>query len=135
MVNPETAFKVTANITFGLSDVPKDIRLDKYLSIVDFQGEKLTVIKRSTMEALHIELNAFDAPEGEVLGGYFSPDFIVFQIANGDQSFVQIHSSKQALSVVAIIDNDVVNYDVLDMAQTKDLFYVFATQQVSITER
>ena len=62
LVNPETAFKVNANITFSLSDVPNDIRLDKYLAIVDHNGEKLTVIKRSTMEALHIELNSADAP-------------------------------------------------------------------------
>jgi len=65
------------------------------------------------------------------LGGFFSPDFIVFQILNGDQKFLQIHSSKQALGIVGAIDNDVVNYAVLDLAQTKDLFYVFATQQLS----
>ena len=37
--------------------------------------------------------------------------------------------------MVAVIDNDVINYDVLDLAQTKDLFYVFATQHVSVNER
>lgn len=57
LINPNTAFAVEVNHTFKLVDVPKDIRLDTYLSIVDFPGEKLTVIKRSTMEALHIELN------------------------------------------------------------------------------
>ena len=54
LVNPGTAFKINANLTFALSKVPKDLRLDTYLSIVDDVGEKLTVIKRSTMEALHI---------------------------------------------------------------------------------
>jgi hypothetical protein len=38
-----------------------------------------------------------------------------------------VHTSKQALEVEAVIDNDVVNYAVLDLAQEKDLFYVFAT--------
>jgi len=74
--------------------VPKDIRLDTYLSIVDFPGEKLTVIKRSTMEALHIELNPTGAPNSKVLGGFFSPDFVVFQISNLGTTFLQVHTSK-----------------------------------------
>ena len=85
LINPGTAFKVNANLTFVLQGEPKDIRLDSYLTIVDSPGEKLTVIKRSTKEALHIELNPATAPNGEILGGYFSPDFIVFLISNADQ--------------------------------------------------
>lgn len=94
LINPDTAFKVEANHTFRLKDVPKDIRLDTYLSIVDFPGEKLTVIKRSTMEALHIELNPTGAPNSKVLGGFFSPDFVVFQISNLGTTFLQVHTSK-----------------------------------------
>lgn len=135
LLNPDTAFKVNANLTFSLSGEPKDIRLDSYLSIVENSGEQLTVIKRSTKEALHIQLNTNDAPNGEILGGFFSPDFIVFLINNAGQKFIQVHSSKQALGVVSSIDNDVVNFQVLDLAQEKDLFYVYATQQVSLTER
>lgn len=75
------------------------------------------MIKRSTKEALHIELNPEDAPRGKILGGFFSPDFIVFNIQNGNESFIQVHSSKQALGVVTAIDNDVVNFEVLDLAQ------------------
>ena len=78
LINPNTAFKVDANLTFALRQVPKDLRLDQYLSIVDWPGEKVTVIKRSTMEALHIELNDVVAPYGTILGGFFSPDFVVF---------------------------------------------------------
>ena len=50
--------------------------------MVEFEGEKLTVIKRSSMEALHIELDKTDAPQSQILGGFFSPDFVVFQILN-----------------------------------------------------
>ena len=74
--------------------MPKDLRLDTYLSIVDDPGERLTVIKRSTMEALHIELDKTDAPNSLVLGGFFSPDFVVFQIWNEGETFLQVHTSK-----------------------------------------
>lgn len=82
LINPTTAFKVEANLTVRLESAPKDMRLDAYLSMVDYPGEQLTVIKRSTMEALHIELDKSDAPKSVVLGGFFSPDFVVFQILN-----------------------------------------------------
>ena len=63
LINPSTAFKIEANLTVELKfGAPKDIRLDTYLSMVEFEGEKLTVIKRSTMEALHIELDKREAP-------------------------------------------------------------------------
>lgn len=55
-------------------------------------------------------LNADDAPFGEILGGHFSPDFIVFQIRNDRETFLQIHTSKQQLAVVGAIDNNVVNF-------------------------
>lgn len=64
LINPGTAFKVSANLTFVLEGEPKDVRLDSYLTIVDNPGKQLTVIKRSTKEALHIELNPDDAPDG-----------------------------------------------------------------------
>ena len=83
LINPSTAFKIEANLTVNLKDsAPKDLRLDTYLSMVEFAGEKLTVIKRSSMEALHIELDKTDAPLSQILGGFFSPDFVVFQILN-----------------------------------------------------
>ena len=83
LINPSTAFKIDANLTVELKyGAPKDLRLDTYLSMVEFEGEKLTVIKRSSMEALHIELDKTDAPQSQILGGFFSPDFVVFQILN-----------------------------------------------------
>ena len=82
LINPSTAFKVQANLTVELESEPKDIRLDTYLSMTEYAGEKLTVIKRSSMEALHIELDKTNAPDSIVLGGFFSPDFVVFQILN-----------------------------------------------------
>ena len=63
LINPSTAFKIEANLTVELKyGAPKDLRLDTYLSMVESEGEKLTVIKRSSMEALHIELDKTDAP-------------------------------------------------------------------------
>ena len=44
---------------------------------------------------------------------------------------MQVHTSKQSLGAVATVDNEVVNYAVLDLASKKDLFYVFATRRVS----
>ena len=83
LINPSTAFKIEANLTVELKyGAPKDLRLDTYLSMVEFEGEKLTVIKRSSMEALHIELDKTEAPQSQILGGFFSPDFVVFQILN-----------------------------------------------------
>ena len=135
LLNPYTAFHVEANLTIYLEDEPKDLRLDTYLSLVEQKGQKLTVIKRSSFEALHIELDRKGAEQAEVLGGFFSPDFVIFQILNEQQTFLQVHTSKQSLSIVATIDNDIINYDVLDLAQTKNLFYVFATQQLTATKR
>lgn len=39
LINPDTAFKVNANLTFVLEGEPKDIRLDSYLTIVDNPGQ------------------------------------------------------------------------------------------------
>ena len=46
-----------------------------------------------------------------------------------------MHTSKQSLGIVATIDNDIINYAVLDLAQTKNLFYVFATQQLTASTK
>ena len=72
-----------------------------------------------------------DAPQGKILGGFFSPDFVVFQIENQGESFLQVHTSKQSLGAVAAIESEVLNYAVLDLASKKDLFYVFAARKVS----
>ena len=87
------------------------------------------------MEALHIELEKTDAPDSLVLGGFFSPDFVVFQITNEGETFLQVHTSKTQLGIVAAIDSELINYDVLDLAQSKDLFYVFGTQQYEADKR
>jgi len=42
-----------------------------------------------------------------------------------------VHTSKQSLGAVAAIESDVLNYEVLDLANKKDLFYVFAAREVS----
>ena len=39
LINPSTAFKVDANLTVTLESAPKDVRLDTYLSMVDYPGE------------------------------------------------------------------------------------------------
>ena len=42
---------------------------------------------------------------------------------------MQIHTSKQKLAPMAAIDNDVINYAVLDLVGINDLFYVFAVRK------
>ena len=68
------------------------------------------------MKAIHIELDQSAAPTGVIQGGYFSPDFIVFHIENQGEQFLQVHTSKTALGVIASIDSKVKNYQVLDLA-------------------
>ena len=133
MLNPSTAFKIDAKWTKVLAQSrgPKDVRLDTYLSYVDVEAKRLSVVKKSNLDTLLIQLDTIDAPQGEILGGFFSPDFVIFQIQNSGQTFLQVHTSKQSLGAVAAIDNDVQNYQVLDLASKKDLFYVFATRKVS----
>lgn len=84
LISPNTAFKVSAdeNESFVMESAPKDMRLDTFFSMVESSGEKLAVIKRSDHSALYIELDKTDAPKGVLLGGFFSPDFVVFQILN-----------------------------------------------------
>ena len=82
-------------MTITLAGAPKDLRLDAYLSIVDTPGNELAVIQKSTIKALYMKLNPDNAPFGEILGGHFSPDFIVFHIRNDRETFLQIHTSKQ----------------------------------------
>ena len=67
LINTNTAFKVSANLTIALTSGPKDLRLDSYLSVVDEPGQKLTVIKKNVVEALHIELDREEAPGGVIL--------------------------------------------------------------------
>ena len=56
LLNPSTAFKIDAKWSQILprSKGPKDVRLDTYLSIVDVQGQRLSVIKKSNLDTLHI---------------------------------------------------------------------------------
>ena len=133
LLNPSTAFRVDAqwSQTLPLALPPNDVRLDTYLSLVDARGERLSVIKKSNLDTLHIMLDKKDAAKGLITGGFFSPDFVVFLVSNGGQTFLQVHTSKQSLGAVAAIDDEVLNYSVLDLANKKDLFYVFASRRVS----
>lgn len=135
LLNPDTAFNVAANITFDLQGTPKDLRLDKFLSIVDDRGDKLTIIKKSTLQSLQIELNREGNDDAQLLGGFFSPDFVVFLIADDGESFLQVHTSAKELDLVGAVEGNIINYEVLDLAQERDVFYVYATQQVTATLR
>ena len=41
-----------------------------------------------------------------------------------------MHTSKTNLRSIAAIDSQVINYQVLDLSLSKDLFYVFAARKV-----
>ncbi len=90
LINPSTAFKIIAKWSevLGAKKAPNDVRLGTYLSIVEDEGQKLTIFKKDSMETLNLELDKTDAPAGKILGGYFSPDFVVFHIQNAGQSFL-----------------------------------------------
>ena len=107
LLNPSTAFKIEAKWAriHALKQGPRDVRLDTYLSLVEIEGKRLTVIKKSNLDILHIQLDQIDAPQGEILGGFFTPDFVVFYIQNAGLTFLQVHTSKQHLGAVAAIDS------------------------------
>lgn len=132
LINPSTAFKIDAKWSqvLGARRAPNDVRLDTYLSIVEDEGKRLTIFKKDSLETLNLELDKTDAPAGVVLGGYFSPDFVIFHISNGGQSFLQVHTAKTSLKSVAAVDSEVINYQVLDLSIEKNLFYVFVTRRV-----
>ena len=53
----------------------------------------------------------------KLLGGYFSNDFITLFIKAAGQSFLQVHRSNKDLDLLAILDNKILNYKVLDFEE------------------
>ena len=73
-------------------------------------------MQRSTKKILTILLNNSAAPGATVVAGHFTPDFVIYQINQSGETFLQVHTSKQNLDLVAAIDSEVINFDVLDLA-------------------
>ena len=117
----------TNDTTLDLIDTPKDVRLDKFITLVDERGLALTIIRRSTREVSQIGLDtsAGGVPP-EILGGQISPDFVVIYISYAGKRFIQVHMAKTSLKLVGVLDSEILNYQVLDLVIPKDMFYVFA---------
>lgn len=110
------------------------MRLDRFITLVDDRGLALTIIRRVTKDVSQIGLDtsAGGVPP-EILGGQISPDFVVIYISYAGQRFLQVHEAKTTLKLVAAIDSEVINYQVLDLVQEKDMFYIYAVQQDQLT--
>ena len=125
----EDQFK-TAEKTMQLLEGAKDVRLDKFITVVDFRGEALTIIRRTTkeMSQIGIDTTAGGVPP-QILGGFVSPDFVVMYVTYAGKNFIQVHMAKTSLKLVAVIDSYVLSYEVLDRVLDKDMFYVYAIQE------
>jgi len=110
------------------------VRLDKFITLVDDRGLSLTIIRRSNKDASQIGLDtsAGGVPP-EILGGQISPDFVVIYITYAGQRFLQVHEAKTTLKLVAAIDSEVINYEVLDLVTEMDIFYVLAVTEDELT--
>ena len=90
---------------------PKDIRLGKFLSMVDPRGEKLTIIRKSDIKSHGIYLDTNVGGEPPVLlGGQFTADFVLFYISYAGTKFIQVHESNTELKLVGVLDGQIINY-------------------------
>ena len=92
----------------------------------------LTVFKKEKLDSLNLQLKEDGAVRGDLVGGFFSPDHVVFLIETSkDVRFLQVHTSKASLAPKAAINTWVENFEVLDLANSKDLFYIYAVKKDS----
>jgi len=127
-VNPYSTLQNKANVTLDNKGAPKDIRLGKFLSMVDPRGEKLTIIRRTDFKTHGIYLDSDVGDSPVLLGGQFTADFVLFYISFAGSKFIQVHESNTELKLVGVLDGLIVNYEVLDLISSKGLYYIFATQ-------
>ena len=90
LINPSTAFKSEAkrSYTLGSRQAPLDARLDTYLSLISDPGIRLLVYKKHTLENLNIILDQEGPESGTLVGGFFSPDHVIFHIEDQDKRFI-----------------------------------------------
>ena len=128
-ISPHETTVNSANLTLDTKGSPKDIRLGKFLSMVDPRGEKLTIIRKSDLKSHGIYLDTSVGGEPPVLlGGQFTADFVLFYISYAGTKFIQLHESNTELKLVGVLDGQILNYEVLDLISSKGLFYLFAIQ-------
>ena len=68
-VNPYSTSENRANVTLDNRDALKDIRLGKFLTMVDPRGEKLTIIRKTDLKTHGIYLDTSVGGEPPVLLG------------------------------------------------------------------
>ena len=87
-VNPYSTLQNKANVTLDNKGSPKDIRLGKFLSMVDPRGEKLTIVRKTDLKThgIYLDSDAGDSPV--LLGGQFSADFVLFYISFAGSKFI-----------------------------------------------
>ena len=127
-VSPYDTISKQANVTIVNKGAPKDIRLGKFLSMVDPRGEKLTIIRKSDLKSHGIFLDTKQTG-GEppvLLGGQFTADFVLFYISYAGTKFIQVHESNTELKLAGVLDGQIINYKILDLISTKGLLYLFA---------
>ena len=97
-INPYSTINNKANRTLDNKGSPKDVRLGKFLSMVDPRGEKLTIIRKTDLKTHGIYLDTSAGGEPPVLlGGQFTADFVLFYISYAGTKFIQIHVSNTEL--------------------------------------
>ena len=60
LISPKETIPNTANVTLNHKGTLKDLRLGKFLSMVDPRAEKLTIIRKSDLKSHGIKLNTTD---------------------------------------------------------------------------
>ena len=68
-VNPYSTLQNKANVTLDHKGTPKDIRLGKFLSLVDPRAEKLTIIRKTDLKTHGIYLDSEVGDSPVLLGG------------------------------------------------------------------
>lgn len=119
-----------AQTTLELFDRPNDVRIDKFISVVDYTGDTVTIIRKSNSEIsqIGIDLSAGGIPPN-IIGSLVSPDFVVLYIQDGKERYIQLHMAKTSLKLIGALDSNILNYAILDLVLTKDMFYIFAVQE------
>lgn len=125
-----------ANSTLDILDAPKDVRLDKFITLVDTSGQAMTIIRKSNSDVSQIGLDVSAGGElPQIIGGFITPDFVVIYISNEGQKFLQVHMAKTSLKQVAALEGNILAYEILDLVHVKDMFYVYAIQEHPITRQ
>lgn len=93
----------------------------------------MTVYRKEDMYPTTMKL---DSPNSSILSSYFHRRYIVLYISQISQKFIQVSSYDNSNAfTIAAIDSQVLAYEVLDLYDDKNLFFVYAIKTSSGKDR